>query len=212
MTPTELQCDGHVVRLKWHRARRGPDDAPFTLARLVEGMLAGAAVEIDVRIDHGVPVIRHDAARWWRRTPPATPLAAVADALRSASGAPGRPDTGWDSGVDTGWDSWLPASAQLQLDIKDPAAVMTHEAASVIYLDHRIILGLAGGAGGHARHHGQRSHNIVADIHAAGRKVDTYTLTSPDSVTVRQVRALAALGVDQITTDDAEGFAAAFRQ
>jgi glycerophosphoryl diester phosphodiesterase len=109
-TPTDIHCDGLVTRLKWHRARRTAADAPFTLDRIVEGLACGASVEIDVRTGPGgEPVIRHDALRWWRRvrTGESTLLSAVGEAL-----------------VDRGVTA-LPATARLQLDIKDTAGVLT---------------------------------------------------------------------------------------
>ncbi|GAA1480340.1 glycerophosphoryl diester phosphodiesterase [Gordonia sinesedis] len=47
-TPVAVIDRGHRVALKWHRARRGVDDAPFTAARIVEAMRVGASVEIDL--------------------------------------------------------------------------------------------------------------------------------------------------------------------
>lgn len=245
MTPTDLVYDGHTTRLKWHRGRRRPGDRPFTPARIVEGLALGAGVEIDVRIARGgVPTVRHDRYRWWDA--PATPLASV---IRQA--------------VD------VAPTAELQLDIKDPARTLTPWAAQavatavgpvadvvtvsgtdpvavaaigavdprlrtghdpctrravrrlhrsgdvaafladalgaqptavMIYLDHRLILALA-----------DRGHDIVADLHTAGKRVDAYTLTTADPDGVRTARRLLELRVDQITTDDADGLAAALR-
>lgn len=81
-------------------------------------------------------------------------------------------------------------------------ALAAQPAARTIYLDRRVILGLADAV------HGP-GHDIVADFHAVGLTVDAYTLTGPDPVLLQQARALVRLRVDQITTDDAEGFAAA---
>ncbi len=50
--------------------------------------------------------------------------------------------------------------------------------------------------------------DAIAAFHAAGRRVDAYTIKSADMATLPIVRRLLALKVDQITTDDAEGLAA----
>lgn len=260
MTSTDLIYDGHRTRLKWHRARRTIGDPPFSLERIVEGLVCGASVEIDVRVGHdGVPVIRHDPLRWWRHgrtagSGPPTPLAAVGETLTAR-------------GVKV-----LPASASLQLDIKDPARRITPDAAArvaaavgpfvgsviasgsdpvaveriacreprlstghdpcsrsavrrlrrsgdvgrfvasalaaapdarMIYLDHRIILALSRLPTGPV--------DIIAAFHNAGRTVDAYTLGGPDPETLAQVRVLAGLQVDQITTDDPDGLYRVFR-
>lgn len=97
----DILRDGHRTRLKWHRARRRLSDAPFTVARIREGLAAGASVEIDVRIRRdGEVEVRHDPRRWWR--PDATPVGTLADL----------------SGIVAVGD------ALLQLDIKDPGTVL----------------------------------------------------------------------------------------
>jgi glycerophosphoryl diester phosphodiesterase len=52
----------HVTRLKWHRLQRGLDDLPFSPRRLLEGLAAGASIEVDLRLhaDHSF-VCLHDA-------------------------------------------------------------------------------------------------------------------------------------------------------
>ncbi|MCF3940542.1 glycerophosphodiester phosphodiesterase [Gordonia tangerina] len=52
LPPVEVIHEGHRTCIKWHRARRRPTDPPFTARRIVEGMTAGASVEIDLVI-HG---------------------------------------------------------------------------------------------------------------------------------------------------------------
>lgn len=52
LPPVEVIHEGHRTCIKWHRARRRPTDPPFTAHRIVEGMAAGASVEIDLVI-HG---------------------------------------------------------------------------------------------------------------------------------------------------------------
>lgn len=60
-TPLALRRHGRTTRLKWHRARRRSDDPPFTATRIVEGLAAGASVEVDLLIhaDRGFAVL-HD--------------------------------------------------------------------------------------------------------------------------------------------------------
>jgi glycerophosphoryl diester phosphodiesterase len=68
----------------------------------------------------------------------------------------------------------------------------------MIYLDHRLVLGaLAEGA------------DLVAAFHAAGRRVDAYTIQRADAEGIQAAQRLLALRVDQITTDDPEGLGAA---
>lgn len=50
--------------------------------------------------------------------------------------------------------------------------------------------------------------DIIATFHAAGRKVDAYTLRSADDANVAIAERLLGLRVDQITTDDPEGLSA----
>jgi glycerophosphoryl diester phosphodiesterase len=50
--------------------------------------------------------------------------------------------------------------------------------------------------------------DIIGAFHAAGRRIDAYTIKSADAGTLPIVQRLLALQVDQITTDDAEGLAA----
>ncbi|WP_176085064.1 glycerophosphodiester phosphodiesterase [Martelella sp. HB161492] len=59
--PVALQTDGHVTLLKWHRGRRNLADTPFSGSRILEGMAAGASVEIDLQIHgEGGMVVLHD--------------------------------------------------------------------------------------------------------------------------------------------------------
>ncbi|MEE4023475.1 glycerophosphodiester phosphodiesterase family protein [Gordonia sp. PKS22-38] len=61
LPPVEVIHEGHRTSIKWHRARRRPDDPPFTSNRIVEGMTVGASVEIDLVVhgEHGFAVL-HD--------------------------------------------------------------------------------------------------------------------------------------------------------
>ncbi|MFN4010573.1 MAG: glycerophosphodiester phosphodiesterase [Pannonibacter sp.] len=71
--------------------------------------------------------------------------------------------------------------------------------ATMIYLDHRLVLAAA-----------DRGENLAARFQDAGRKVDAYTIREIGPETRPLVEQLLALGVDQITTDDALGLSAAF--
>lgn len=53
--------DGHRTWLKWHRARKYATDLPFTGERILEGLRAGASVEVDLvkHADGGFAVL-HD--------------------------------------------------------------------------------------------------------------------------------------------------------
>ncbi|KKB09115.1 glycerophosphodiester phosphodiesterase [Devosia chinhatensis] len=77
-------------------------------------------------------------------------------------------------------------------------ALRTAPDAAFIYLHHEIVLA-ADNAG----------FDMIAAVHAAGRKVDAWTINHVNSTTISQVTRLLALRVDQITTDDPEGLAAA---
>jgi glycerophosphoryl diester phosphodiesterase len=77
------------------------------------------------------------------------------------------------------------------------AAIADAPKAEMIYLAYPMVLS-AEDAG----------FDVVGAFHAAGRRVDAYTLKRADVATLPIVRRLLALKVDQITTDDAEGLAA----
>ncbi|GAB2178724.1 glycerophosphodiester phosphodiesterase [Dongia sp. agr-C8] len=73
----------HVTRLKWHRLQRSLGDRPFTARRLLEGLAAGASLEVDLRLhaDHSF-VCLHDATLD-RETSGSGPVAAASlDQLR----------------------------------------------------------------------------------------------------------------------------------
>jgi glycerophosphoryl diester phosphodiesterase len=59
--PVAVTRDGHRTLLKWHRARRKASDPVFTGKRILEGMRAGASVEVDLVLtaDKGFAVL-HD--------------------------------------------------------------------------------------------------------------------------------------------------------
>lgn len=60
--PVFLRREDGGPRLKWHRARRTAADAPFTATRILEGMRAGASVEVDLLLhaDRGFAVLHDD--------------------------------------------------------------------------------------------------------------------------------------------------------
>ncbi len=78
------------------------------------------------------------------------------------------------------------------------AALRTAPGAELIYLAHEIVMAAD-----------DASVDLIGMVHAAGRRVDAYTIqrVTPDSVAL--ARRLVGLGVDQITTDDPEGLCAA---
>lgn len=78
-------------------------------------------------------------------------------------------------------------------------ALATAPAAGMIYVDYQIILA-AEDAGV----------DIIAPIHAAGRRIDAWTINSVTPQSIEQVKRLLRLKVDQITTDDPEGLAEVF--
>ena len=69
----------------------------------------------------------------------------------------------------------------------------------MIYLDYRIVLA-AEDAG----------IDIIAPIHAAGRRVDAWTINRITPQSITEIERLLRLKVDQITTDDPEGLTEAF--
>ena len=71
-------------------------------------------------------------------------------------------------------------------------------AASTIYLAHEIVAA-ADVAG----------FDLIGACHAAGKRVDAWTIQHVNPRSVARCERLLALGVDQITTDDPEGLAAA---
>ncbi|WP_226629035.1 glycerophosphodiester phosphodiesterase [Alloyangia pacifica] len=70
--------------------------------------------------------------------------------------------------------------------------------ARMIYLDIRLIMDAL-----------SRGFDMIAAFHAAGRRIDAYTVQGVSPDTVDLCRRLMALGIDQITTDDPEGLFAA---
>ncbi|HWV20047.1 MAG TPA: glycerophosphodiester phosphodiesterase family protein [Devosia sp.] len=90
----------------------------------------------------------------------------------------------------------LKATGDFKTFIND--ALNTAPDAEMIYLAYDLVLE-AEAAG----------FDIVAPIHAAGRRLDAWTIRTVDETTLPKIRRLLALKVDQITTDDPEGLKAA---
>jgi len=59
--PISVTRDGHRTFFKWHRGRRRLSDPVFTGRRIIEGMQAGASVEVDLVIhaDDGMAVLHN---------------------------------------------------------------------------------------------------------------------------------------------------------
>ncbi|HEV7276645.1 MAG TPA: glycerophosphodiester phosphodiesterase family protein [Devosiaceae bacterium] len=72
--------------------------------------------------------------------------------------------------------------------------------AEMIYLHHRIVLDADA-----------RGFDMIGAFHEGGRRIDAYTIQHADDESLPLVKRLLALRVDQITTDDPEGLAAALR-
>lgn len=93
----------------------------------------------------------------------------------------------------------LKATGDFKTFIDD--ALKTAPDAEMIYLAYDIVLE-ADAAG----------FDIVAPIHAAGRRLDAWTIRTVDDTILPKVRRLLVLKVDQITTDDPEGLKAALEK
>lgn len=119
------------------------------------------------------------------------------DAIQALAGAA--------TGIKTGYDpcygeslARLKATGDYRSFIEQ--ALLTAPDAQMIYLAHAIVL--AADAAGI---------DLVAPVHAAGRTVDAWTINHITPDTIPLIDRLLALKVDQITTDDPEGLAKAFR-
>lgn len=106
-------------------------------------------------------------------------------------------------GLEAGYDPCYGASLE-RLQASGDFGAFIREAldaapwATMIYLAHEIVL--------EAEVAGV---DVVAPIHAAGKRVDAWTIRQINAETVGQVERLLALKIDQITTDDPEGLKAA---
>jgi len=77
-------------------------------------------------------------------------------------------------------------------------ALTTAPTAQLIYLHRDIVLAAD-----------RDGYDMIGAIHAAGRRVDAWTIPDASAASLSQVDRLLALKVDQITTDDPEGLFAA---
>ncbi|WP_138465809.1 glycerophosphodiester phosphodiesterase family protein [Poseidonocella sp. HB161398] len=270
---TTLRHAKGETRLKWHRGRRMAADMEFDPDRILEGMAAGASVEIDL-VAHagGGFAVLHDFSldrsttgtgrvaertaeelRQLRRrgndgaetgvrvallgdlcaamaAQPHVPGALLQLDLKEEAGALGPADaaafaaavapvadrvilSGGDKhavarladalpGMRTGYDPCHFGAAGALAETGDDAgfverALQDAGKAEMIYLDIALILGALG-----------RGFDPVAAFHAAGRMVDAYTITGATPEAAALAQRLAALGTDQITTDDPAGLAA----
>ena len=76
-------------------------------------------------------------------------------------------------------------------------AVAASPRAEIIYLAYQLVLEAD-----------RQGFDMVGAFHAAGRRIDAYTINKADDVALPKVRRLLELKVDQITTDDPEGLLA----
>ncbi|MGL3608550.1 glycerophosphodiester phosphodiesterase [Rhizobium sp. G187] len=185
---------------------RGKDGAPIDdRVMLLEdlcGLLATnpAHPEALLQLDFKEDMARLDASSIANFAAAVTPVAATmilsgGDAAAVAALATTTP------GLKTGYDPTYPGVLQ---DLKTAAdfavftkrALVTAPAAQMIYLAYDLILAAA-----------DQGFDMIAAVHAEGRRVDAWTLrdTGPDAVAA--ALRLLALKVDQITTDDPETLA-----
>lgn len=117
-----------MPRLKWHKLRQRHDDLPFSRANLAAGLLAGAALEVDLSMSaDGAFVCIHDATLD-RETTGTGPVARTTRAelagLRQR-GPDGRPTTEplvfLDDVVNAVAALRRPPGALVQLDVKEPS-------------------------------------------------------------------------------------------
>lgn len=272
--PVSVVREGHATFLKWHRASRRAGDPVFTGKRILEGMAAGASVEVDLVVtgDKGFAVL-HDLTLD-RETTGIGPVANTSDdiirqlRLRHHDGTPlTEPVMLLDDLCTLIASGKLHPDALLQLDYKEDETILDGRAianfrratlpvagnmivssgsaaavklltdavpgmqigfdpsdeqnfraalasgtlqamvddalaaspdADMIYLHWQIIT-VAADAG----------FDIVAAFHAAGKRVDAWTIQTIDAAGLAAVEQLLSLKVDQITTDDPEGLIAA---
>jgi glycerophosphoryl diester phosphodiesterase len=272
--PISVTRNGHRTYFKWHRARRRLSDPVFTGRRIIEGMQAGASVEVDlvVQADSGFAVL-HDITLERETTGHGpvreTPAAVLRELqLRGNDGQPiaDRVMLLEDLAALIARDGAHP-EALLQLDFKEDAAALAPEAVRNFATALRPVAGhfmlssgdaaavamLAGAVPGlHVGydpcHDGaierltasrdysgfvrdavraspaaelvylawqivleadRDGFDMIGAFHEAGRRVDAYTIRQLDAETRPRVERLLELKVDQITTDDPEGMAAA---
>ena len=119
--------------------------------------------------------------------------------LSSGEADPVRQLTGATHGLHVGFDPCHDDSIERLKQTHDFAgfvakAVADSPRAEMIYLAYPLVLGAA-----------DAGFDIVAAFHAAGRRVDAYTIKTADETTRPIVERLLSLKIDQITTDDPTG-------
>ncbi|WP_395020755.1 glycerophosphodiester phosphodiesterase [Dongia sp.] len=273
LTGIAIAGDDHVTRLKWHRLQRSRSDLSFTPRRLLEGLAAGASLEVDLRLhaDHSF-VCLHDATLD-RETSGSGPVAAASLQqlrrlrLRGEADATGPALILLEDLAELARGLAAP-DALIQLDLKETEAALDRQTienfrrtlaciagrcilsggdwqaisrladavpamrrgfdpcaedtlehlrdgidcldfvestlatapdAEMIYLDYRLILAAEG-----------LGIDLVAPFRAAGKAVDAWTLNTDHAGAARSVKRLAALKVDQITTDEPDALQALF--
>lgn len=273
--PISVTRNGHRTFFKWHRGRRRLDDPVFTGRRIIEGMRAGASVEVDlvVHADGGMAVLHNLSLE--RETTGSglvaeTPAAVLRELnLRDNDGRPiadrvmllndlaaliardgAHPDallqldykqdatvltpdvvrnfaealgpvaghfivssgdaesvrllTGAVPGIHVGYDPCQDGAIERLMETRDYAefvagAVAESPHSELDYLAWELVLEAD-----------KDGFDIIGAFHAHGRRIDAYTIRRIDAQTLPVIERLLALRVDQITTDDPEGMAAAF--
>jgi glycerophosphoryl diester phosphodiesterase len=272
--PISVTRNGHRTFFKWHRGRRRLSDPVFTGRRIIEGMQAGASVEVDlvVHADNGMAVLHNlsleretTGTGLVRETSAATlrdlnlrdnegqpiadkvmlleDLAALlardgahpegllqldykedaaalspgvvrnfAEALAPVAGhfivSSGDAEsvrilTSAVPGIHIGYDPCHKGAIDRLMATRDYAAFVAGAVADspkseLDYLAWELVLEAY-----------KDGFDIVGAFHAHGRRIDAYTIRRVDAETLPIVERLLALKVDQITTDDPEGMAAA---
>lgn len=274
--PISVTRSGHRTFFKWHRGRRRLSDPVFTGRRIIEGMQAGASIEVDLVIhaDSGMAVLHNLSLE--RETTGAglvreTSAAALRELnLRDNDGQPIADKVMLleDLAALIARDGAHP-EALLQLDYKEDAAALNPEVVASFAAALRPVAGhfiLSSGDAESVRrladavpgihigydpcHEGaierlmasrdyaafvadavkaapkseldylawelvieadKDGFDVIDAFHRHGRRIDAYTIRRVDDGTRAVVDRLLALKVDQITTDDPEGMAAALR-
>lgn len=272
--PISVTRNGHRTFFKWHRGRRRLSDPVFTGRRIIEGMQAGASVEVDLVIhaDNGMAVLHNlsleretTGTGLVRDTPAAVlrelnlrdndgqPIAdkvmlledlaaliardgahpdgllqldykedaaalspavvrAFAEALAPVAGhfilSSGDAEsvrilTEAVPGMHIGYDPCHEGAIEQLMQSRDYAAFVADAVAAsprseLDYLAWELVLEAD-----------KDGFDLIGAFHAHGRRIDAYTIRRVDAETRPIVERLLALKVDQITTDDPEGMAAA---
>jgi len=272
--PISVTRNGHRTFFKWHRGRRKLSDPVFTGRRIIEGMQAGASVEVDlvVHADNGMAVL-HNLSLEGETTGTGLVRGTRAAVLRDLNlrGNDGQPIADKvmlleDLAALLARDGAHP-DGLLQLDYKEDARALSpevvrnfakalapvaghfivssgdaesvrmltgavpgihigydpcHEGAIERLMATRDFAGFVAGAVADSPKSeldyiawelvleaDKDGFDLIGAFHAHGRRIDAYTIRQIDAQTLPIIERLLALKVDQITTDDPEGMAAA---